>query len=127
MKRKFSLEQIKAGTEDYFCMCDGINSAGQGIVKPYTLSGLLFHLGLTRKEYYKLLENKKFSPVLLSASARIEAFIEENILTGELSVNAGANSLKYNFGWGDKKTDKGEGSSDDVRVSLSPDIVNLAK
>ncbi len=127
MKRKISADEIKKGIEDYFHMCDEINCSSGEIVKPYTLSGLLFHLGITRDEYRRMLTGRNTAPLLQTAGARIEAFIEENVLTGELSVNAGANSLKYNFGWGEKKGDSRDDSRDSLTVSLAPEAANLAK
>lgn len=126
MKRKISPEELESRIEEYFLMCDSLNGDSRDIVKPYTLSGLLYHTGLTRDEYRKMLSGRKYSDILVKAGARIEAYIEENVLTGELSVNAGANSLKYNFGWGEKKSDKSEGA-DSVTVSLSPEAASLAK
>ena len=41
---------------DYFVCCDSLNDEdGKKIVKPYTLSGLLCYIGITRKEFEKLL------------------------------------------------------------------------
>ena len=61
------------------------------------------------------------------AKARIEAFIEENALTGELSINAAANSLKYNFGWGEKQYKSEQQETGCVTVTLSPEAADLAK
>ncbi len=126
MKRKMSPEELKGRIEEYFLLCDSENERSNDIIKPYTLSGLLYHTGLTRDEYRRMLSGRKYSDILVRAGAKIEAYIEENVLTGELSVNAGANSLKYNFGWGEKKNDRTE-SADSVTVSLSPEAANLAK
>ena len=92
--KKNKYEGIGEKIKDYFLMCDAVNERSGELVKPYTLSGLVCYLGITRLELEKLCASKKYSSDLQDAKARIEAFIEENALTGELSCNASANSLK---------------------------------
>lgn len=125
--KKNKYEGIGEKIKDYFLMCDAVNERSGELVKPYTLSGLVCYLGITRLELEKLCASKKYSSDLQDAKARIEAFIEENALTGELSCNASANSLKYNFGWGENR-EKGEiDTSKHITVTLSPEMRELAK
>lgn len=102
--------------EKYFAECDAKNC--EKIIKPYTLSGLLCHLKITRAQFEKMSKSRKYALVLCTAKARIEAFIEENSLTGGLSANASANSLKYNFGWGEKLSISSDEQTKSVIISL---------
>lgn len=122
-------EELEERIQSYFDYCDSFNENDKcEILKPYTLSGLLYHAGLTRKEFENLISNKRYCRILSSAKSRIEAFIEENALTGELSCNASLNSLKYYFGWGEKREEEKEVSkSGHITLSLSPELCDLAK
>ncbi len=127
MNKRKSYEGLEKSTAEYFTSCDERNSGQKSIIKPYTLSGLLCHLGITRREFERLMKTKKYSPVLIKAKAKIEAFIEENSLTGGLTANASSNSLKYNFGWGEKESDTAENESKKLIVVLDGDAEKLAK
>ena len=116
-------EKIKC----YFDYCDSINGESQkAITKPYTLSGLLCFLGLSRSEFEAMSKKKRYSKIISFARAKIEAYIEENSLTGKLSCNASSNSLKYNFGWGEKQEREQQDTSKHITVTLSPDMKELA-
>ncbi len=127
-RKKERYLDLEERINDYFKYCDSINEEHGEIVKPYTLSGLVCHLGFTREEFEKLSRIKRNERIVLRAKAKIEAFIEENALTGELSVNASANSLKFNFGWGDKGEAKpSETAEKNIVVSLSEQAAELAR
>ena len=87
---------------------------------------MLCYLGVTRQEFAKLCKVKRHAAILSAAMSRIEAFTEENALCGVLSCNASLNSLKYNFGWGEKHEQDDE-MCDGITVTLSPEITALAK
>ena len=129
---KTSQRKTFEGTIDrintYFELCDEFNMGKKDIVKPYTMSGLLCFCGLSRKEFEELSKNRRYTKAINEAKAKIEAFIEENMLTGALSCNASLNSLKYNFDWGDKgDKDCSDGVSKSITVTLSPEMRELAK
>lgn len=127
-KRKDKFCDLQQKIQSYFDYCDELNGESDEIVKPYTFSGLLSHLSLTRDEFSRLLQMRKYSSVLHSAMAKIEAYIEENSLTGGLSINASANSLKYNFGWGERQTEhKTESICEDISINLCPEIKEYGK
>lgn len=112
----------------YFALCDSVNTGQKSIVKPYTVSGLINSLGLTRGEFERLASNKKYSGSISAAKAKVEAFIEENALTGGLSSNAAANSLKYNFGWGEKNLcEEISTQTKSIIISLDGDAEILAR
>lgn len=114
--------------EEYFGICDGVNLSNEKkIIKPYTMSGLLCHLGITKQEFDELLRKKQYAKVLRRASGRIEAYIEEKSLTGELSINASQGSLKYYFGWGAKEEVQTSGEGAVIKVLLSDETKRLAQ
>lgn len=123
-KLLITAEAVKA----YFDECDALNLADtKKIRKPYTFSGLLCSLGMTRREFEKLCMKSCFAELFTSALAKIEAFTEEHALTGELSATAAANSLKYNFGWGEQKHYDGEDTAKSIRIILDGDLVRLGE
>ena len=127
-KRKNKFCDIETKIQSYFDYCDELNSTGNDIVKPYTLSGLLSFISVTRDEFARLLKMRKYQGILNAALAKIEAYIEENSLTGGLSINASANSLKYNFGWGEHKTEqKNEDEARDILITIGDDAKDYAK
>lgn len=109
----------------YFAECDAANETEKKAVKPYTLSGLLCYLDLSAEELSALCEHRALRPIIGSAKRRIEAYIEENALSGKLSGTAAINSLKANFGWSDKTTEKSDGGS--VEVILSEEAAALGR
>ena len=123
-KRK-SLSSLEEKTDEYFRRCDSANDEQKNIIKPYTLSGLLSFTELSREEFEMLLKSKTHGESLCRAKGKIEAFIEENMLTGKLSCNASLNSLKYNFGWGEKERES-EKNDRTITVTLSPEMNDLA-
>lgn len=126
MKKSYCAEELEERIKEYFDYCDGKNLGKKDIIKPYTLSGLLCFLSLSRDEYTALLKNRRLSKIFSRASARIEAYIEENMLTGALSCNASLNTLKYSFDWGEKPqfSEVGDGV---LKVCLSQESKDLAR
>ena len=87
----------------YFTRCDDLNVENSTkLVKPYTISGLCSHLGVSRDEFGKLEKNKCLAQTIIMAKLRIENFIEENVLSGRIAAASAVPTLKYNFGWTDK-------------------------
>ncbi|MBE6680878.1 MAG: hypothetical protein E7600_01155 [Ruminococcaceae bacterium] len=112
---------------DYFLYCDAVNESKEEMVKPYTLSGLLCYIGISRQEFEKISKTKRYQKLISRAKSKIEAFIEENALTGELSISAATNSLKYNFGWGEKADRNESEEHGPLTVVLSPETQEFAK
>lgn len=125
---------IKDGIEEYFSLCNLCNESSKDdstkkhkILKPYSLSGLLFHLGITKYEFEKLKCKNKYKKLFESALLRIEAFTEENALTGELSASAASNSLKYHFGWGKETKDLQPALPGTLKIVLDSDVIRFAE
>ncbi|MBR4979022.1 MAG: hypothetical protein IKX77_00530 [Clostridia bacterium] len=118
-------EAIKGGIDAYFAKCDGQN--GDRIRKPYTLSGLLCELNMTRAQFEKLYAKPKYMQTFTSALSKIEAFTEEYALTGALSASAAANSLKYNFGWGEQREKSASDEQKSIKIILDGELLRLAE
>jgi len=122
-KSKKGRELLACEIEKYFSMCDAENEAEKKIVKPYTLSGLMCHLGICAEELDALSESRAARRIILAAKLKIEAFIEENALSGKLSGTAAINSLKCRFGWKEKNA-KDDGAKS-FSVTLEGDADEL--
>lgn len=125
--KKESLLGLEQRINEYFALCDSVNAERKKTVKPYTLSGLMNYTGLSRGELQGLLKSKNYGRLMMTAFSKIESFIEEKSLTGELSCNASMNSLKYNFGWGEHKTDdEKDAPLRSINITLSRDLQELS-
>lgn len=133
MGRKKSLEtkELEQRIERYFEKCDEQNFGekdAKKIRKPYSLSGLLCDIELSRSEFESMNRSRRYGHVLNKALARIEAFTEENALTGSISASAAANSLKYNFGWGaSKNSEDVSNGARSIKIILDEDMMRLAE
>ena len=89
---------------------------------------MLCDIELSRSEFESMNRSRRYGHVLNKALARIEAFTEENALTGSISASAAANSLKYNFGWGASKNaeDVSDGARS-IKIILDEDMMRLAE
>ena len=121
-RTKKGRELLARNIESYFSLCDRANSAeqdkkAQKPMKPYTLSGLLYHLDLSAGELETLCETRQLSRLISGAKRRIEAYIEENALNGNLSSAAAFNSLKEHFGWNTKGSEAEENEGFSVELS----------
>lgn len=132
----------KKKIDEYFYECDLINDASivgktgkppekndKTVKKPYTVSGLLCKLELTRREFDKLSAKPRFAKLFSCALSKIEAYIEEHALVGDISANAAANSLKYNFGWGEKQSmaDDSANMPNTIKIILDGEANHLAE
>ena len=127
IKKTKSIELYKRAAKKYFTECDKANSECSEkapFAKPYTLSGLLCALELTREEFLSLSKSREGKKFTDAALMKIESFIEENALSGRLSSSAAQSSLKYSFGWNDreKQTDRRN-----ITVSLSEEARTLGE
>lgn len=106
-----SVEDLSERISEYFYACDThmktvFTKDGEAIEvpvpKPYTISGLAYFLGTSRKvllEYES--RNEEFSNTIKNAKAKIEAYVEESLWTPKVTAGVIFN-LKNNFGWVDK-------------------------
>ena len=74
--------------------------------KPYTLSGLCFALGITKRQFKGLKTNKCFCDAVELALLKIEAYIEENCMSGNFNGTFALAVLKENFGFGKEECER---------------------
>lgn len=91
-------------------------------MKPYTVSGLCLALGITKRRFAVLKNDKSFAEAVEMALLKIEAYIEENCISGDISGTLALALLKEHFGWGEK-----EDIPDTITVLLSEEAKDLAK
>lgn len=91
--------------------------------RPYTLSGLCLALGITKRSFALLRENKRFIDDVEMAMLKIEAYIEEGGFSGEISGALALADLKENFGWGSES----ERPSPRVEVTLDGEAKKYAR
>lgn len=124
-RTKKGREFLELKIKEYFELCDKKNAEDEKekkSVKPYTLTGLLYHLDMSADELEELSKSRKLSRTIGSAKRKIEAYIEENALNGRLSPTAAINSLKEHFGWNEKN---GRIMYDRLSVELSDEVKEL--
>lgn len=104
-----SVEELQQKIDDYFVWCDSqvkgiLTERGVKIIKkPYTMSGLAIHLGCDRKTLVNYSKNEEYFHAIKAARQRVEGYIEEGMLSGELSAVPCIFNMKNNFGWADKQ------------------------
>ncbi len=81
--------------------------------KPYTLSGLCLALGITKRQFKDLKTNKCFCEAVEMALLKIEAYIEESCMSGNVNGTFALAILKEHFGFGEEEGER------DFNISLS--------
>lgn len=89
---------------------------------PYTLSGLCLALGIPKRTFKSLRGDKKFAQAVEMALLKIEAYIEENSISGRINGTLALAILRENFGWGEKSE-----APETVEVVLSEEAKRYAK
>ena len=89
--------------------------------KPYTLSGLCFALGITKRQFKDLKTNKCFCDAVELALLKIEAYIEENCMSGNFNGTFALAVLKENFGFGKEECER------DFSIALADDAEMFAE
>ncbi|MBO5048751.1 MAG: hypothetical protein IJY37_05015 [Clostridia bacterium] len=90
--------------------------------RPYTISGLCLAVGITKRDFENFKKNKCFSDAVEMALLKIEAYIEENSISGAINGTLALAILKEHFGWGEKSD-----LPDTVTVVMSEEAESLAK
>ena len=91
-----SVEEMQRDIDKYFADCDENK-------KPYTVSGLAYSLGTTRRTLLDYEEKDEFSHTIKSAKAKIEMFNEELLYSKDVSTTGVIFNLKNNYNWKDKQ------------------------
>lgn len=71
--------------------------------RPPSISGLCLHLGIDKKTWQNYKNRKGFDKVVEGAKAQMEAYLEEQLLTREKSVQGIIFNLQNNYGWKQKQ------------------------
>lgn len=78
----------------------------QFIEKPFTLSGLCIHLGITRQKFTALCRKEEYKEICELAKLIAENYLEENMLNGKINPIATIFTLKNNFGWKEQQANE---------------------
>lgn len=111
--RPLKYKSVKAMQEDidkYFAECDEKG-------KPYTVSGLAYALGTTRRTLLDYEEKDEYTHTIKKAKTKIELFNEEMLYSKDVSTTGVIFNLKNNYGWKDKQEIEAEINSD-VTISI---------
>lgn len=104
-------------------------------IDPPTITGLCLYLGIDRRtwaNYCDIELHPEFADVTAYARARIEAWLERELLTREKSVQGLIFNLQNNFGWRQKaEVDLGEKTRKTIaeteKMSLADKIAAIAQ
>lgn len=115
-------EKLQEAIDHYFAECE-LRTA------PYTMSGLALALGISRQALINYEGREAYVDTVKRARARVEAQLEEGLLTRERQVAGHIFNLKNNFGWKDTQevehthTLLAIGLPGSVPVQLEPPII----
>mgnify|MGYP000391426276 CR=1 FL=1 len=121
-------EEMQKLIDDYFdsCFVEAQTDDGktyQKQIRPFTVTGLAYHLGMTRQgllDYQA--KNKKFNDTITHAKTRIEMYAEEQLFRNQGKTNGVQFNLKNNFNWKDKQEiDHGLKDVSSVEIELVDD------
>jgi predicted transcriptional regulator len=110
-----SVEDMQRDIDKYFAECDEKQ-------KPYTVSGLAYALGTTRRTLLDYQEKDEYSHTIKVAKAKIERFNEEMLYSKDVSTTGVIFNLKNNYNWKDKQEIEADVKNDvNITIELSDD------
>ena len=113
-KKYESAEAMQKDIDKYFADCDEKG-------RPYTVSGLAYALGTTRRTLLDYQEKDDFSHTIKNAKTKIELFNEEMLYSKDVSTTGVIFNLKNNYGWKDKQEIEAEVNSE---VKIKIDLID---
>ncbi|MBR4973292.1 MAG: hypothetical protein IKY45_02375 [Clostridia bacterium] len=114
-KKYESAEAMQKDIDKYFADCDEKG-------RPYTVSGLAYALGTTRRTLLDYQEKDDFSHTIKNAKTKIELFNEEMLYSKDVSTTGVIFNLKNNYGWKDKQEIEAEVNSEvKIKIGLIDD------
>lgn len=124
-------EELEERVRSYFDSCDNnmtVTVTKDGDVvevpapKPYTISGLAYHLGTNRQTLLNYEQRDEFVDTIRAAKAKIEMFVEESLWMPKIAAGVMFN-LKNNFNWSDKQEIQHSGGTDNkIEVVFDPGL-----
>ena len=106
-------EELQKGIDEYFKKCDKEK-------KPYTMSGLAYHLDIDRRTLVNYGNQDLFFSQIKTAKQKIQAQLEENALEGKSNAIFTIFNLKNNYGWTDKQEIQTNGDNKITIVNSLP-------
>lgn len=104
-------EELQTAIDAYFDYCNKRmlkhwdKKAGKEVdffhPEPYTMSGLAYHLGMSRRALINYKRKDEFLPTIKQARRKVEMDVERRLMEGQAVAGAIFN-LKNNFGWKDR-------------------------
>ena len=121
--KKYTKKRLEAAVEGYFASISRTvqardeakqplyNDGGEPIrvveyIKPPTVGGLCLYLGIDRSTWQNYADRKlhpELAEVTAYAKMRMEAYLEEQLLTRERNVQGLIFNLQNNYGWREKR------------------------
>lgn len=85
---------------------------------PPSISGLCLHIGIDRSTWQNYCQREEFKTVCENARLRIEAYLEEQLLTREKNIQGIKFNLQHNFSWKERaEIDLGKETRESVAIS----------
>jgi hypothetical protein len=104
-------EELQVAIDAYFDYCDNRlvngwdNKTNEQFAyvspEPYTMSGLAYHIGMSRRALLNYKHKDQFLPTIKAARRKVEMDVERRLMEGKAQTGAIFN-LKNNFGWKDE-------------------------
>lgn len=107
--KKYTKKSLQTAVDGYFA---SISRNGDGNAwtaeykRPPTVSGLCLYLGIDRSTWQNYADRKlhpEFAEITAYARMRMEAYLEEQLLTREKNVQGLIFNLQNNYGWREKR------------------------
>ena len=91
-----TVEEMQEVIDRYFIQCDKEK-------RPYTVTGLAMALDLDRKALISYGDKEEFSYAIKKAKAKVERWLEENLVSGQGNATGIIFNLKNNYGYKDRQ------------------------
>lgn len=132
--RKYTAKKLRNAIGKYFgsitCTKDALDAAGEKIlnddggpirytayIRPPSISALCLFLGIEKRTWTNYADDPDLAPLVEQTKARMEAYLEEQLLIREKGVQGIIFNLQNNYGWKQKQeVELGEKTRKDMNV-----------
>lgn len=104
--KKYTKKGLETAVEGYFASISGGEAWEAEYKRPPTVSGLCLYLGIDRSTWQNYADPKlhpELQEITAYAKMRMEAYLEEQLLTREKNVQGLIFNLQNNYGWREKR------------------------